>query len=146
MKRIALGIFCVLLFALSANAQCTTQPGFVCISQEAANRAASVVEKYNAALAVIAAFEVERGANATKDAAKDALIAKLREIGEVDNLIHAKEAEMRKLYEQVIAMYQGVVEKLEKRLNAGKSGFAKFMDAVKTIGYILSGIALGRGL
>lgn len=147
----ALVLFLVLL-VVSTKAQNATPPDApgdaqkVCISQEAADKCVKCAQELTAARDVIAKFQTERSASEAERAAAQALIKGLNDLVAVKDRIAAEKDKVIALYENVVAMYQRIIDGLEKQINKPKSGWQKFLSALKTIGYILAGAALGRGL
>jgi len=99
-----------------------------------------------AAKDVIIKFQNER---LTSDAAiANALkvIEGWKEMDAINGQIILKKDQVIALYERVIQLQMNIIESLEKRLMKPKSAFNKFMDALKTVTFLLAGVALGRGI
>lgn len=94
----------------------------------------------------IAKLLAERGAADAALASALKVVDGWKELDAVNNQIILKQREMMELYERTVKLYASLVESLEKRLMKPKSGFQKFLDALKTVTYVLAGVALGRGL
>jgi hypothetical protein len=145
-------ILALLLFASAAvstaSAQTSTDcpTGKVCIDQVTANQLFNTVEQLIAAKDTIAKMLQERGASDAAIASALKTIEGWKNLDEINNTIILKQKDVIALYEKVITMYQGVVEKLEKQLNKPKSAWQKFVGILKTFATILSGIAIGRAL
>lgn len=117
----------------------------VCISQEAANKCVSAAAELIEARKVIENFMKERAASIAEREAAAVLIKGFNDLIAVKDRIDAYKDQAFEFAQKVIAMQQGIIEQLEKRLNKPRSGFSKFMDALKAVAYIVVGISLGRG-
>jgi uncharacterized coiled-coil protein SlyX len=143
---LTLGIcFLVSAFSMVSVAQTPDDPPKVCISQEAANKCVTAAAELIEARKVIEGFQKERALSIAEREAAAVLVKGLNDLIAVKDRIDQQKDQVIALYEKVIAMQQGIIDQLEKRLNRPKSGFAKFMDALKAVGYILVGVTLGRG-
>jgi hypothetical protein len=142
MKNILLTLT-ICFAAMAVNAQ--DEPK-VCISQEAANKCVTAAAELIEARKVIAEFQKERAATVAEREAAAVLVKGLNDLIAVKDRIDAYKDQAFAMYERVIAMQQGIIADLEKRLAKPKSGFSKFLDALKAVGYILAGVSLGRGL
>ena len=143
MKQI-LFIFIALLFVARATSAQDSRP--VCISQDAANKCVAAAAELIEARKVITDFQKERAASVAEREAASVLIKGLNDLIAVKDRIEVEREKMTALYERVIQMQQGIIDRLEQRLAKPKSGFSKFLDALKAVGYILAGVSLGRGL
>lgn len=145
MKKIILISAVFFLFAVTAKAQCVSAPDDPCLSinQSSVNKAAKAVDELKAARDVIAKFQVSDAAFQAERAAAQALVKGLNDLMATKDLITAEYVKINALYKQVIDFQQMIIERLEKQLMKPKSGWQKFADALKTVGYILSGIAIG---
>jgi pyruvate formate-lyase activating enzyme-like uncharacterized protein len=76
--------------------------------------------------------------------ASDAVIKGLNELIAVKDRIFEATELKAKLYERIIEIQSQMIEKLNKQLNKGKSGFEKFVSVLKVIGLVLAGAALAR--
>ena len=133
------------LFAISAAAQCTTQPGYVCITQDAANDMAAKLDELKASRDVIAKFQAERTAT---DAERQAATVLLKAANDALDTLSKGIADREKLIDlqqKTLTLYADLVQKLTDKLNKPKSAFSKFMTALKEIALLAAGIALGRG-
>lgn len=147
MKNILLALTFSLTFALtfSGDVRAQDEPK-VCISQEAANKCVTVAAELIEARKVIADFQRLDAKSVAEREAAGVLIKGLNDLIAVKDRIETEREKMMALYERVIAMQQGIIDQLEKRLNRPKSGFSKFLDVLKAVGYILAGVSLGRGI
>jgi hypothetical protein len=140
-------IIVILLFAgLSINAQCTTQAGYVCITQAAANDIAKNLDELKAARDVIAKFTAERSAT---DAERQAATVLLKAANDALDTLAKGIADREKLIDlqaKTLQLYADLVEKMTAKLNAPKSAWAKFVEAVEKIAILALGISIGRGL
>lgn len=118
----------------------------MCIPQSAANKCASAAAELIEARVVIAEFQKERAASIAEREKAAIVIAGLNELVVVKDRIIAGYEHINTLYKQVIELQQSIILKLEERLAKPKSAFSKFLDALKSVVYILAGAALGRGL
>lgn len=133
------------IFVQSATAQ-TCPPDRVCFTQPQANEIFDKLNQLAAAKDVIIKFQNER---LTSDAAiANALkvIEGWKEMDAINGQIILKKDQVIALYERVIQLQMNIIESLEKRLMKPKSAFNKFMDALKTVTFLLAGVALGRGI
>lgn len=136
-----------LAFAASnLSAQNNCPAGMVCIEQESANKLYSVATQLVEAKDAIAKLLAERGASDAAVASALKTIEGWKSLDAINNTIIAKQMDVIALYEQVMKTQQGIIESLDKRLNKPKSAWKKFADALKTLGFILAGVTLGRGL
>jgi len=145
MKKILLiCITCLILVYGVAAQDCPANK--VCIDQETANKLYSVATQLVEAKDVIAKMLAERGASDAAIASALKTIEGWKSLDAINNTIIAKQKDVIALYEQVMKVQMQIIENLEKRLNKPRSAFGKFLDALKTVGFILAGVTLGRGL
>lgn len=140
-------ILIALGFAASASAQCVSTPSDPCVSvnQSLINQAGAVADKLRAAQDVIAKFAAERSTSDAERAAAKVLIASFNDLIATKDRITLEQDKIIEMYKQVVALQQQVIESLEKRLAKPKSAFSKFLTTLKEIGFILAGVAIGRG-
>ncbi len=136
-------LFVIILFCSSLYAQ--DEPK-VCISQAAANKCATIAAELIEARNVIAEYQKKDALTAAERQASQVLIKGLNDLIDVKTRVELEKDKIIEMYAKVVTMYQGIVADLEKRLMKPKSGFQKFMDALKAVGYILAGVSLGRGI
>jgi septal ring factor EnvC (AmiA/AmiB activator) len=137
-----IGLLFLLVYA--ANSQCTVPTGFVCITQTQANDMAAKLDELKQSRDVIAKFTAERAAT---DAERLATTAVLKASSDAIDMLNKGIADRDKvieLYGKTVQLYADLVQKLTDKLNAPKSSFQKFMDALKTIATLAAGIAIGR--
>lgn len=149
MIRFAAILIAVLWIAFAASnavAQDVCPAGKVCIDQDTANKLFNVANQLVEAKDVIAKMLAERGASDAAVASALKTIEGWKSLDAINNTIIAKQMDVIALYEQVMKTQQGIIESLDKRLNKPKSAWKKFADALKTLGFILAGVTLGRGL
>jgi hypothetical protein len=91
-------------------------------------------------------FQAERAATTVERAASQALIKGLTEVIDLRSKIEATQQQQIDVLQKFIDVQTKLLETMEKRLNKPKSFFDKVLATIKTIGYILAGAALGRGL
>lgn len=144
--------FFATLMLMAAPVLAQSQPpelcpaGKVCIEQETANKLYSVATQLVEAKDVIAKMLAERGASDAAIASALKTIEGWKSLDAINNTIIAKQKDVIALYEQVMKLQMQIIENLEKRLAKPRSAFGKFLDALKTVGFILAGVTLGRGL
>jgi len=133
---------------LSAYTQCVETPQDPCLSvnQSIINKAAQVADELKAARDVIAKFSVERSAHDAERVAATALIKGLNDLMATKDKMISEYDRINALYRQVIDFQQKIIENLEKQLSKPKSGWQKLLGALKRIGDIAIGIAVGRVL
>lgn len=145
MKQLLL-IAAFLAFGLPVAAQNINCPaGYVCTPQKQFNEVVDKLNELIAARDVIAKLQAERGASDATLAAANKLIEDYKQALTIRDSIDAKKDAVISLYEKTIQLYASLVEKLENKINAPKSAFARFITALKEIGLLAAGIALGRG-
>lgn len=131
-----------------AYSQCVETPTDPCVSvsQSVLDRMAKALRELEAQREAAAAFLKERAANEAErlawqnvSKATDAAIAALQKgLADRDKIIE--------LWEKAFNSAMALADHYHKQLTKGKSGFAKFVDALKNVTLILVGAALGRGL
>jgi hypothetical protein len=138
------------LFLIGVNAYgqnvCTTQAGYVCISQETADKAFALVDKYKIANDTIAALKEQVATLEVSVKDRDDLIAKIKAFGVIDDQIHAKEVQLRSVLESMVTIQNDIIDRLHKQLTGGKTKTQKFLDFLKTAYYVLAGGAIIAGL
>jgi len=144
MKKLLLAIFLNLVVGVTLGFS-QDEPK-VCLSQTAINKCASAVAELLEARTVITEFQKERSTSVAEREAAAKVIAGLNDLVIVKDRVIATYEQINALYKQTVEIQSQIIDKLEKRLLKGKSGFERFLDVLKTVGYILAGAALGRGL
>jgi hypothetical protein len=146
MKKVILIIAFLLCGSCNyAYGQCTTQPGFVCITQAAANDMSAKLDELKADRDVIAKFMVERATNAAELAAANKVIDSWKALDVTNSTIIQKYEAVNAMYEHVIKMQSDLIDKLTNKINAPKSAWQKFLTAAKEVLILAAGITLGRG-
>lgn len=144
-SKVVLMLAMFLVLAVSAQAQ-DCPSGFQCVPQAQFNTILNRLEQLVEAKDTINKMLAERGASDAAINSALKVIEGWKELDAINNTIILKQKDVIALYERVMQMQMTIIENLEKRLLKPKSGFSRFLDVIKTVGYILSGIALGRGL
>ena len=145
--RIILILLAVLLIGANlADAQCTTQIGYICVSQAQANDTAAKLDELKAARDVIAKFMIERATNAAELAAAKQVIEGWKAIDATNTSIQQKYVAVMSMYEKVIQLQADLIEKLTAKINAPRSAWSKFLTAVKEVLLVAAGIGIARGL
>jgi hypothetical protein len=120
--------------------------GNVCLPQAQANRLLEAVNQLIEAKDVIAKMKVERGQADAVIASAQRVIEDYKSLDQINGMMIVKFKDVIALYEKTLTMYQGLVEKLEKQLNAPKSAWKKFVGILGKAVIMLAGVTLGRGL
>lgn len=141
--KLLLPAFFVVIFSLAV---CGQDEPKVCISQDAANKCASAAAELIEARKVIAEFMKERAASIAEREKAAIVIAGLNELVAVKDRIILAQEFVERLYKQVIELQQAIILKYEEKLAKPKSSWSKFLDALKTIATVATGILIGRGL
>jgi ABC-type phosphate transport system auxiliary subunit len=139
----------IAFFALASPlaAQSVNCPvGYVCLAQATANEVFSKLNELAAAREALIKLQAERVASDAVIASAQKLIDDYKALDEANKGIIAKHEQVEALYQKTIQLYSDMVEKLVAKINAPKSAFQKFVTALKEIGLLAAGIALGRGL
>lgn len=145
MKKLIL--FTIFLLApLTVAAQCVDKPNDLCVpvNQSVIDRAVKAAGELISAREVIAAFQSERTATAAEREAAGRLIERLNAVIAVQDRLNLEYNAVITLYKQVIEMYSGLVEKMTKQINAPKTAWQKFVNALKVIANVALGIVIGR--
>lgn len=139
-------VFVLLLAVLMVGRAQAQDAPKVCVSQEAANKCVAAAAELIEARNVIAEFQKERAASIAEREAANTVIKGLNDLIAVKDRISAEKDKAFELLQKIVTIQQTMIDDLVARLNKPKSGFQRFMDALKTVGYILAGVTLGRGL
>lgn len=142
-QRLIVVAFFSLFAVISLQAQC--EPGSVCVRQATIDAATAAASELLQAREVIAKFTTERAATQAERDSAARLIDRLNAVIAVQDRLNLEYTAMTAMYKQVIQMQAELIERMSKQLNAPKSGWAKFLGALKTIANIAVGIAIGRG-
>lgn len=132
-----------LAFTISASAQDVCPADTVCLPQQTANKLLDSVNQLIEAKTLIAKLLTERGASDAVIASANRVIEDYKALDAINVMQVAKYKDIVNLYEKVIALYQGVVEKLETQLNKPKSGWQKFVGILEKVVVLLAGAAVG---
>jgi hypothetical protein len=144
MKRLIIITVLSLTFAGASYGQCSTQAGFVCLPQETANKALTAITALVEAKDAIAKLMAAQGASDAAIASAMRVIEDYKQLDIINGMMIVKYKQMVELYEKTITLYAGLVEKLTKEINKPKTGWAKFLDIIKTVATLAAGVALGR--
>jgi len=138
-----------LLFAgalVSVNAQCVSDATHQCVPNDTLNRMNKALDELAASRDLIVKLTAAQATSDAKAAAAAEVIAKTNKILDLD-------AKAFGFYDKVVAMYQELVklqadlnEKLMAKINAPKSAWQKFFEAVKEFAILAAGVTIGRGL
>jgi hypothetical protein len=141
-----LALFLLALGVSTTSAQCVETPTDPCVSihQSLLDRAARAVDELQEARKVIAAFsnervatEAERSAYRNLAATAEATIAIFQKgVADRDTVIA--------LQQKALEAMATLTEKILQQAGKSKSGWQKFLDAIKTVVTLAAGIALGR--
>lgn len=138
-------LFAVFIFTpFAIHAQCVVPAGFVCITQEAANRISADLAELKESRTVIEAFKAERNLNATQQKAADALIASLNNLVAVQTKVITDYDGVLKSMQKVYEAQAILIEKLTTALNKKPSKWSQFLAVLKRVGDIALGIAVGK--
>mgnify|MGYP001607199607 CR=1 FL=1 len=144
MKRILIiAIFLLTpLFAYGQSCPSESQ----CVPNTVIDASVKAVNELASARQVIEAFKTERGLNEAERASAARLVDRLNGIISTQDKLAVEYDRVILLLKDVIKMQSELVEKMQKMLNAPKSAWSRFVSAIKTIGYVLTGIGIARGL
>ncbi len=143
--RTILCLGCIYLASIvGINAQCVATPTDACIEvhQSLLDRSSQVATELKAARDVIAKFETERTFTEAERNAAKTLTASLNEALDVRGRIIADQERMQTIYQRVIDMQSEIIERLEKQLSKGKSGFQKLAGILEKVVLVLAGAGL----
>ena len=146
MKKALLIIIFTLAGVAGICAQSSCPDGSQCVKSSVIERCADVADQLKAARDVIAKFENERSLTQAERSASQALIKGLNEYLAVKDKIIADYEQIGKMKDNVITLYQSLVERLTKQIDKPKSGWNKFLQVLKEIALLAVGVSLGRGL
>lgn len=136
----------IVLCAIPAFSQQVCPANTVCVDQGQFNIVISKLNELVAAREAIAKLTAERMQSDAVIVAAQKVIADYKEMDNIHQMQITKYANIVALYEKVIAMYQGIVEKLETKLNASKSAWQKLVTILKTVTVLITGVTIGRGI
>lgn len=129
-----------------AYGQCTAPAGFVCLTQEEANKVSDNLTELKAARDVISKFTAERLTTDAERLAFQTLVKSLNDVLDTRGKIIAEYERMQDLWKKAFDLQAAIIDRLEKQLNKPRSGFQKFLSALKQVLYVASGVLIGRGL
>jgi hypothetical protein len=136
-------ILAILFFASACyGQQCPT--GLVCFTQERANQISKDLTELANARDAIAKFTNERALTEAERQAAQVLQKSLRDAFDARGKIIADQQSIIDIQAKALTLYSQLVEKLQARVDKPKSSFQKFMDALKDIAYIATGVVIGR--
>lgn len=135
-------LFAFFFFTATAYGQCPE--GSVCVSQTTVNKCSEVADKLRIAEEAIQKFKEERGVTDVERKAATALIDSFQALLRTKDSIITEYEKINALYVKVIEFQNQIILNLEKQLNKPKSGWQKFLKALKEIALVIGGIAIGR--
>jgi hypothetical protein len=141
-KLLLIAIF--LFTPLLASAQCAADSQ--CVPNAVIDRATAAATELVAARATIEAFQNERTATTAERESAARLIDRMNAVISLQDRMSVEYEKALTLYKKVLDEAFALIEKQSKMLNRGKSGWDKFVSAVKTVLTLATGVALGRGL
>lgn len=144
--RIVLVIAILLIAGISANAQSTASAGFACVPQATMDRISQDLTELKAARDVIAKFTAERVATDAERAATTSVLKAANDAIDTLNKGIADRDKLIDLQSKTLQLYANLIEKMTIQINKPRSAFSRFVQALKEIGFIAAGIALGRNL
>lgn len=140
-----------LLAPIAINAQCvhtSAADPCVLINQSVLDRTAKALDEIPKLRDLVTKYEAQVKLTDAERLAAQGLIAALNAVIDVRGKMIADlesfQIKMFAAYEKVIAMQQALIDKLTADLNRPKSGWKKFVQAIREIGFILAGVSLGR--
>lgn len=140
-------LFLILVFSIGIAAQSTACPAnMVCVPQDQFSTVISKLNELVSAREAIAKLVTERTQSDAVIAAANKVISDYKEMDGIHTLQIAKYKDIITLYEKVIQMYVGLLEKTEAKLNAPKSAWQKVVQILKTVTVLITGVTIGRGL
>jgi len=143
--RVITVIAVVLLFgAMNISAQCSTDS--VCVPQATIDRAARAADELAAARIAITKLEAERDVSTVAIRSAQTAIDSLQRAVQVGKDIQTIQEQVIETLKGIIKLQSEIIERYEKQLSRGKSGWQKFVNVLKTIATIAFGIGIGRGL
>lgn len=135
-------LICLLLFAGCVRSQTVCPDGSQCVKNETINKCADVAEKYKAALATIAAFQLERDASTAAITNRDNLIQKLKDVIAIDDQTATAKDKYIAILGQIDKLKDDLIAHLEKKLANNKSFLQKLLTKLQIAYYIVAGIAI----
>ena len=133
----------IAIFAAGAFGQCTGDS--VCVPQAVVDKATVAAIELKSAREVIAAFTLERTANANERESAAQLIGRLNAVIALQDRIKGEYETVVQLYKDVIKLQTELIDKLTTA-QAKTSAFKKFLRAVKDIALFAAGVLVTRGL
>ena len=140
----------VILFAgaFTASAQCIATPADPCVqvNQSLLDRSAKAAAELIEARKVIASFMAERTAWDAERQAAAKLIERLNAVIAAQDRLTDTHNQMLGMWKDLNAEKDRLIAKYEVKLNAPKTPWQRFLDALKTVATIAVGIGIGRSL
>lgn len=146
MKKIFLVLILVFGFTQVGQAQEPTPEPKVCISQEAANKCATIAGELIEARKVIQSFLAERGAKDSQIATLTALNQGLKEINELSLDIEKAKDRLLAVKDKIIEAQEKLIDYMLAQLNKKPSTFQKILAVLKRLGDIAIGVGIGSVL
>lgn len=132
------------VFAIGAKAQtCTVPTGFVCITQNAADRIAHDLDELKAARDAIAAFKNERLMTDAERVAYKTLTDALNAAFDARGRVVADQANIIEIQAKALTLYSVLVDKLTSQINRPQSAWSKFVHTLEKIAILTAGIYIG---
>lgn len=147
MKRLILISMMLLAGTVSiAKAQCVVPPGFVCITQAAANETATRLAELIETRKALAEALKERALTDVERATSQRLTDRLNQIIALGDQISERQNKVIEQLYQAVEKALDLVTKLEEKINKPKGFWDKFLDVLETAAKIALGIIIGSAL
>lgn len=144
MKKLCLITICLFVAVVGVNAQTPCPDGSVCVKQTVLDKCADVADQLKAAKDVIVQLTNERSLSIAERNAAQALVKGLNDYLAIKDRIIADYEHVNALLQKALDTAMNLVEKVMAKLDAPRSGWQKFVAALKEIAYLVTGIAIGR--
>lgn len=147
-------LFLILMLFVTAPVLAQNCPlGSQCVPQATIDKCANIADELIASRDAIAKLKVAASAADARDASAQKLIEGLERLVAIGERIQNEQGKVIDLYKEAMQMFRDVAKTqneiilaLEKRLNAPKSAWNKFLSGAKQVLVLVSGILIGRGL
>lgn len=143
MRKLILGVFLTLVFAVGAQAQ-TCPTGMVCVTQETANRLFDAVTQLTAAQEAISKLTASQTATQVALDRALSLIERYKDREAIDNQISLKKDELVAAATAIADLWKKHAEDLQAQLNKPRSTWDKIWGALKRVLDVAAGIGIGR--
>lgn len=145
MKKLLPLFFLFLVVPVGAQL-CTTQPGFQCLPNADFDRIAKDLKELAAARDAITQLTKERVLTDAQIKAAETVIRAANDVIDAKGKIILDQQAIIDIQAKTITLYATLVEKLQAVINKPRSSLDRFLRAIRDLGYIAVGIALGRHL